>query len=148
MAMQSAIEIEGEAADLLADVPMGDALLLQDYGKGVCARQLLSRLTQFALTESVPVLVDPARSRNWSDYVDVTLIKANWAEATEQGPPSSGPKGLARRLSDVHTTATLSSRWANAVSCVPSAAERHGTCQRILVTCVTSAARRTPCWPR
>jgi rfaE bifunctional protein kinase chain/domain len=94
--------IASEAANLLADVAIGDALLIQDYGKGVCTGRLLSRLTQCALTESVPVLVDPARSRNWSDYAGATLIKANWAEAMEQGPASSGPKGLARRLSDIH----------------------------------------------
>ena len=75
--------ITSEAADLLADVPIGDALLIQDYGKDVCTGGLLSRLIHCALSESVPVLVDPARSRNWSNYVGVTLIKANWVEATE-----------------------------------------------------------------
>ncbi|MFV1967930.1 MAG: PfkB family carbohydrate kinase [Pirellulaceae bacterium] len=56
-------------------------------------------------------MVDPARSRNWSDYSQVTLIKANWAEATEaDGNDDVRPLTLARRLADelrCHVVVTL-----------------------------------------
>ncbi len=67
----------------LSSVPLGDILLISDYGKGVLTQGLLSHLVGRARNADVPALVDPARSRSWNDYGQVTLIKANWAEATE-----------------------------------------------------------------
>lgn len=50
-----------------------------------------------------PILVDPARSRNWSDYGQVTLIKANLAEATEAWVAGEcTPMSLANKLSQKH----------------------------------------------
>ena len=50
----------------LSSVPLGDILLISDYGKGVCTRELLSELVGRAYSAGVPVLVDPA----WSSYGD------------------------------------------------------------------------------
>lgn len=95
--------ISDHAAQFLSAVPLGDVLLISDYGKGVCTRILLEFLGDRARDAGVPILVDPARSRNWSDYGQVTLIKANWAEATEAvGNHDIRPLDLARRLADEH----------------------------------------------
>ena len=75
--------IGDHAAKFLSAVPLGDMVLLSDYGKGACTRSLLEGLGNRARGADIPILVDPARGRSWSDYGQVTLIKANWAEATE-----------------------------------------------------------------
>jgi rfaE bifunctional protein kinase chain/domain len=92
-----------QAEQFLVEVPLGDILLVSDYGKGVCTQGLLESLGTRARQADVPILVDPARSRNWADYGRVTLIKANWAEATEAASWGNlRPLALARILSDVH----------------------------------------------
>jgi rfaE bifunctional protein kinase chain/domain len=65
------------AARFLSAVPLGAMLLISDYGKGVCTRGLLRSVGTRARDAGVPILVDPARSRKWSEYGQVTLIKAN-----------------------------------------------------------------------
>lgn len=95
--------IGSAAEEFLAEVPLGDILLVSDYGKGVCTRGLLESLGKRAREAKIPILVDPARSRNWSDYCQVSLIKANWAEATEAvSCEHPRPLALARKLSDVY----------------------------------------------
>ena len=87
----------------LSTVLLGDVLLISDYGKGVCTKRLLWTLVERAHDANVPILIDPARSRNWSDYGQVTLIKANWSEATEAaGNHDTRPVALAMRLADSH----------------------------------------------
>jgi D-beta-D-heptose 7-phosphate kinase/D-beta-D-heptose 1-phosphate adenosyltransferase len=84
-------------------VLLGDILLISDYGKGVLTKGLLSTLVGRASDAGIPVLVDPARSRCWSDYGQVTLIKANWMEATEAADVHDArPLALARSLADSH----------------------------------------------
>lgn len=95
--------VSDRAERFLADVPLGDILLVSDYGKGVCTRNLLESIVKRAREADIPILVDPARSRDWSDYSQVSLIKANWIEATEAascGNPR--PLALARKLADAH----------------------------------------------
>lgn len=95
--------IGDHAARFLSAVPLGDMVLISDYGKGVCTSSLLQAIGKRARAADVPLLVDPARSRSWSDYGGVTLIKANWAEATEAvGSHDVRPLALARRLADEH----------------------------------------------
>jgi D-beta-D-heptose 7-phosphate kinase/D-beta-D-heptose 1-phosphate adenosyltransferase len=87
----------------LSTVPIGDVLLISDYGKGVLTKGLLSNLVGRARDAGVPTLVDPARSRCWSDYGQVTLIKANWMEAKEAASVCTPrPLALARSLADRH----------------------------------------------
>jgi D-beta-D-heptose 7-phosphate kinase/D-beta-D-heptose 1-phosphate adenosyltransferase len=95
--------VNKDAERFLSAVPLGDMLLISDYGKGVLTKGLLSNLGGRARDAAVPVLVDPARSRGWSEYGQVTLIKANWAEATEAaGVRNLPPFVLARSLADGH----------------------------------------------
>ena len=78
-------------------------VLISDYGKGVCAQSLLQALGQRALAADVPILVDPARGRTWSDYSQVTLIKANRSEAlSAMAIEDTRPLALARHLADEH----------------------------------------------
>jgi D-beta-D-heptose 7-phosphate kinase/D-beta-D-heptose 1-phosphate adenosyltransferase len=90
-------EIGGDAAAYLASCPLGDALLIQDYGKGVCTKRLLRSMLGRAREANIPILVDPARGH---DYEVCTLIKANRVEAAEAlGVRSSeAPAMMARRL--------------------------------------------------
>jgi bifunctional ADP-heptose synthase (sugar kinase/adenylyltransferase) len=95
--------IGDHAARFLSAVPFGNIVLSPDYGIGVSTRSLLRILGARARDANVPILVDPARGQSWSDYGRVTLIKANWAEATEAaGNDEVRPLALARRLADVH----------------------------------------------
>lgn len=95
--------VSDRAEQFLSQVPLGDILLVSDYGKGVCTRGLLESLGKRAREADIPILVDPARSRNWADYGQVSLIKANWAEATEATScEHPRPLALARKLSDAH----------------------------------------------
>jgi D-beta-D-heptose 7-phosphate kinase/D-beta-D-heptose 1-phosphate adenosyltransferase len=95
--------VSNDGERFLSSVPLGDILLISDYGKGVCTMGLLSKLVSRSRAAGIPVLVDPARSRCWSDYGQVTLIKANWAEAIEAaGVRNPRPLALARYLSDCH----------------------------------------------
>jgi len=59
-------EIASDAVTRLASCPLGDALLIQDYGKGVCTNWLLRSLTNRGREANIPVLVDPALGRNVS----------------------------------------------------------------------------------
>lgn len=93
--------VSDRAERFLAEVPLGDILLISDYGKGVCTRGLLESVGCRARAGKFPILVDPARSRDWSDYGRVSLIKANWVEATEAaGIIDPLPMALARSLSE------------------------------------------------
>lgn len=98
---ESTAPIGHEAEQFLSTVPLGDVLLVSDYGKGVCTCGLLQSISRRAHDANVPILVDPARGRNWSDYGQATVIKANWAEATEAaGCLMPRPLALAQSLSD------------------------------------------------
>jgi rfaE bifunctional protein kinase chain/domain len=97
---ESKAPIPGDAAKYLAVCPIGDTLLVQDYGKGVCTDSLLRSLLSQATAAGVPILVDPARGRDWQDYDGCTVIKANRIEAADAlgchvGDP---PAMMARRL--------------------------------------------------
>ena len=94
--------IGNHAARFLSAVPLGDMVLISDYGKGVCTSSLLEALGSRARDANAPILVDPARSRKWSDYGQVTLIKANRVEAMGVAADETRPLATARRLADAH----------------------------------------------
>lgn len=58
------------------------ALLISDYGKGVCTAEVLSGAIARAQTLGVPVYVDPARGVEWRRYRGASLIKPNRRETT------------------------------------------------------------------
>ena len=63
---------------LQAEAPW-DAVLIADYGYGVCTDRLIRQL--MPCVGGAPVLVDPARDADWSKYRGATLIKCNRQEA-------------------------------------------------------------------
>ncbi len=68
-----------------------DAIILEDYNKGVLTTRLIKSITCLAAENKVPVLVDPKLER-FFDYRDCTIFKPNLAEvASSLGivPPES-----------------------------------------------------------
>jgi hypothetical protein len=66
--------VSGRAESFLSAVPLGEFLLVSDYGKGVCTRGLLEPIRTRTREADIPILVDPALSRDWSDYGQLSLI--------------------------------------------------------------------------
>lgn len=58
------------------------ALLISDYGKGVCTAAVVSGAIARAQALGVPVYVDPARAIDWRRYRGASLIKPNRRETT------------------------------------------------------------------
>ena len=99
-------------------------VLVSDYGKGVCTRGLLESVGKRAREADIPILVDPARSRDWSAYGQVSLIKANWTEATEAAACEyPRPLAVARKLSDAHNCHVVITLGRHGMVC----AERSGS---------------------
>lgn len=59
-----------------------DALIFQDYDKGVLTHSLIEQVTFIALANKIPTLVDP-KKRGFHHYADITLFKPNFKELTE-----------------------------------------------------------------
>lgn len=68
---------------LQASVARFDAVLISDYGKGVCTSRLLRATIEACRFAKVPVLVDPRRTDDYSVYRGATVLKPNRLE-TEQ----------------------------------------------------------------
>lgn len=67
-----------------------DAVLIADYGKGLCTNEVLRAAIDGAAQRGIPCLVDPHRNPDWSRYKGATAIKCNqneW-EAAIDSPPS------------------------------------------------------------
>ncbi len=58
-----------------------DVVCIEDYGKGVCTPELCGAVISKARAAGVPVLVDPARVRDYSKYRGATAITPNRTEA-------------------------------------------------------------------
>lgn len=97
----------------IADI---DAVIIQDYNKGVVVRELIHGAIATARRHNVPVYVDP-KSSNFFEYTGVTLFKPNRKEAEEalkrelRGPDSlcDGIQELLHRLECDHVVLTLGS---------------------------------------
>jgi rfaE bifunctional protein kinase chain/domain len=59
-----------------------DAILFQDYDKGVLTEKLIREVIKSANAKSIPTLVDP-KKRSFLNYEHVTLFKPNFKELTE-----------------------------------------------------------------
>lgn len=59
-----------------------DAIIFQDYDKGVITRSLIEAVVLLAKSSRIPVCVDP-KKRHFRDYKGVTLIKPNLKELSE-----------------------------------------------------------------
>jgi rfaE bifunctional protein kinase chain/domain len=59
-----------------------DAVIYQDYDKGVLTQRVIQDITRIAKQKNIPVLVDPKR-RSFNLYSNVTLFKPNFKEMNE-----------------------------------------------------------------
>jgi D-glycero-beta-D-manno-heptose-7-phosphate kinase len=59
-----------------------DAIIFQDYDKGVITPELIAEIVEIAGKKNIPVVVDP-KKRNFHNYKNVTLFKPNLKEITE-----------------------------------------------------------------
>ncbi len=59
-----------------------EAIIFEDYDKGVINPALIERVVKQAKIENIPVLVDP-KKRNFTAYKHVTLFKPNFKEFKE-----------------------------------------------------------------
>lgn len=59
-----------------------NAIIIEDYDKGVVTPELIQNITKFAKKYSIPVFVDP-KKRNFNYYSDITVFKPNFKEFTE-----------------------------------------------------------------
>ena len=57
------------------------AVLVSDYGKGVCTPAVVRQVIAVAVNRRVPVLVDPAANVDFSRYAGATLLVPNRCEA-------------------------------------------------------------------
>ncbi len=77
-------ELEGDEMALLLDAARGavaraDALVLEDYNKGVLMPPVIRAAIDAAIARGIPVVVDP-KYRNFFLYRDVTVFKPNRRE--------------------------------------------------------------------
>ncbi len=59
-----------------------DAIIFQDYDKGVITKSLIEQVVYYANKRNIPICVDP-KKRHFTDYKNVTLIKPNLKELSE-----------------------------------------------------------------
>ena len=84
---ESLIPLHSEEITLLIEnieknIPSVQAVIISDYGKGVCHPEIIQFITQRAKHYSLPVFVDP-KSRDFSLYRHATCITPNIAEASQ-----------------------------------------------------------------
>lgn len=67
-------------AKALEAIKTADAVILEDYNKGVLTKKLIRRSIDTAIEKGIPVTVDPKRD-HFFDYYGATLMKPNLREA-------------------------------------------------------------------
>lgn len=81
-----------------------DALVFQDYDKGVITLGIIEGAIHIANEKNIPVLVDP-KKRNFLNYKFVTLFKPNFKELTEGlnvSPDKSNPDSIFNTVQKLH----------------------------------------------
>ena len=71
----------GKVSKLLSSQKF-DAIILQDYDKGILTRRIIEEIADLGSKLDLPVLVDP-KKRNFLTYRNVTLFKPNYKELVE-----------------------------------------------------------------
>jgi D-glycero-beta-D-manno-heptose-7-phosphate kinase len=93
-----------------------DAIVFQDYNKGVLTRQIIKTLIQKAQEMGIPSLVDPKKKHFW-EYKGATLFKPNLREINDQLESKVLPNvdylqsasyEIHKRLQNKYTVITLS----------------------------------------
>lgn len=66
---------------ILAQLAECQAVLISDYGKGVCTPELMANVIHAARSADLPVIVDPSSSGDCRNFVDATAVTPNRTEA-------------------------------------------------------------------
>ncbi len=61
-------------------VPAVDVVCIEDYDKGVCSETVCQHLIELARRQNKPVLVDPARLKDYAKYRGATVLTPNRSE--------------------------------------------------------------------
>lgn len=69
-------------AAALGKIDEVDAIIFEDYDKGLIFKELIEHVVEKARTRKIPVTVDP-KKRNFLDYKQVSLFKPNLKELRE-----------------------------------------------------------------
>jgi D-beta-D-heptose 7-phosphate kinase/D-beta-D-heptose 1-phosphate adenosyltransferase len=128
-----------------AMLPEVGAVLVSDYGKGVCSPRLLRAVIDGGRAAGVPVLVDPIRARDYGPYRGATLLTPNRIEAEmASGHKVRAPEDafgaahdLTRRLGLEATVVTLDSD--GMVVCWADGREQHFATRKRAVYDITGA---------
>ena len=85
-------EVQGKIFDILRkELPALDAVILEDYNKGVVVKELIHEISALARKARKTVTVDP-KFNNFFEYKNITVFKPNRKETEE---------ALGRRLTDL-----------------------------------------------
>lgn len=81
---EDASELDGAASDKLlknfsSQLPNVDAVIISDYGKGVCTKKICREVIGACRAAKKFVIVDP-KGDNWQKYFDATFITPNLKE--------------------------------------------------------------------
>ena len=80
-----------------------DALVIEDYHKGVCTPRLCREVIRIGSEAGIPVLVDPAALDDYSRYAGADAITPNRTEAERAtGLSADSPSDLAEKLQRDH----------------------------------------------
>jgi D-glycero-beta-D-manno-heptose-7-phosphate kinase len=76
-------EVENEVYGFIqSKIDKVDAIIFQDYNKGLLTKSLISKVVKLAKSKSIPTLVDP-KKEHFYDYKEVDLFKPNCKEIIE-----------------------------------------------------------------
>jgi D-glycero-beta-D-manno-heptose-7-phosphate kinase len=78
----NADERKGLAAKIIQLALQCQAIIFEDYDKGVISKELIEEVVAFARKHNIPTIVDP-KKRNFLNYTGVTLFKPNLKELRE-----------------------------------------------------------------
>lgn len=81
---------------MVIDIHRIDAIIFEDYDKGVITPSVIKRVVDITSEKGIPTLVDP-KKRNYNDYKGVTFFKPNFKEFNE-GCKLELKKGVTKEL--------------------------------------------------
>jgi len=108
-------DVERMLALVASSVSESDAVILEDYNKGVLVPAVIRRAIEAATTRGIPVVVDP-KYRNFFSYSGATVFKPNRREleaavgATVDLAHPTAISSLLRTLGSEHLLLTLGER--------------------------------------
>ncbi|MBY0124253.1 D-glycero-beta-D-manno-heptose-7-phosphate kinase [Bacillus sp. S/N-304-OC-R1] len=59
-----------------------NAIIISDYGKGFCQKELCQRVISLANQNSIPIVIDP-KGKNWEKYTNATILTPNFTELSD-----------------------------------------------------------------